>query len=106
MDTLDASCLVTRAATLREMGGLAASLGHAALPDYCLRLGEKGLRCVWWPFAEFMLTDDKAVDAYGNWAADSAFIERWHGRRAPVNENLVTAEAGWTLRVNDGGKTS
>jgi hypothetical protein len=97
VDALDDMCLFTRSETFTELGGLDASLPHASVPDYCLRLGEKGQRAVWWPFAEFMLLDGKKARLCGKWLADRAFTSRWAGRLIPVNENLKAAGAGWAL---------
>ncbi len=100
VDALDDMCLFTRTATLTEMGGFSAAAGYAAVPDYCLRLSEKGLRTVWWPFAEFMLLDDRAARDCGKRMADSASLAQWAGRVAPFNENLLAAGADWTLCVS------
>ncbi len=97
VDALDDMCLFTRAETLADLGGLDASLPHASLPDYCLRLGEKRQRTVWWPFAEFMQLDDRKARTCGAWPVDRDFTARWADRLAPFNENLVAAGAGWTL---------
>ncbi len=104
VDALDDMCLFTRAETLASMGGLDASLPHASLPDYCLRLGEQGQRTVWWPFAEFMLLDDKKARSCGRWLDDKAFTSRWADRLAPFNENLMAAGAGWSLCVSAPGE--
>ncbi len=101
VDALDDMCLFTRAATLAEMGGFSAASGYAAVPDYCLRLSEKGLRTVWWPFAEFVLLDDRAAHTCGKKMADSASLAQWAGRVAPFNENLLAAGADWTLCVHE-----
>jgi GT2 family glycosyltransferase len=100
VDALDGRCLFTRSEMFAELGGFDASLPDASVPDYCLRLGEKGLRTVWWPFAEFMLPEQKGCVS-GKSAVDGNLLARWAGRLAPFNENLVAAGAGWSLRVDE-----
>lgn len=106
VDALDNLCIFTRAATLAEMKGFNTDSGHAAVSEYCLRLGEKGLRTIWWPFAEFMLLDERAAHACGKRMADSAALSQWVGRLVPFNENIWAAGEGWKLCVSEpcGGK--
>ncbi|MBB5143015.1 glycosyltransferase [Desulfovibrio intestinalis] len=103
VDALDSLCLFTRAETLNLAGGFDVSMPHTAVWDYCLRLGEQGLRSVWWPFAEFFLpnavekTGQKSLSPYDAVVADPAFFARWADRFVPFNKNLVASGPGWTL---------
>ena len=100
VDALDDLCIFTRTATLTEVGGFKTSLGYATVPDYCLRLRGKKLRCVWWPFAEFMLTESSILHTHSSWVADHTFIELWGSRLTPFNENLTALKADWELNKN------
>ncbi|MDR2488068.1 MAG: glycosyltransferase [Desulfovibrio sp.] len=101
VDALDSLCLFTRSETLAAGGGFDESSPDSAALDYCLRLGEKGLRSVWWPFAEFMLLDERTAHpgVSKNYTDDNAFAARWEGRLVPFNKNLVAAEGGWALNT-------
>ncbi len=44
-------CLAVRAALFAELGGFDPRAGHYTDIDFCLRLAERGLRCVWTPHA-------------------------------------------------------
>lgn len=103
VDALDGLCLFTPAATLAQAGGFDAAMPHTAVWDYCLRLGDKGLRSVWWPFAEFFLpqavdrTGQQSLSPYDDAIADPAFMARWMDRLVPFNKNLLARGAGWSL---------
>ena len=103
VDALDGLCLFTTAATLAQMGGFDAAMPHASVWDYCLRLGDKGLRSVWCPFAEFFLpqaverTGQQSLSPYNDATADPAFMARWTDRLVPFNKNLLARGRGWVL---------
>ncbi|MDR1243311.1 MAG: glycosyltransferase [Deltaproteobacteria bacterium] len=101
VNALDGMCLFTRSETLAELGGFDSTMPDASVQDYCLRLGEKGLRTVWWPFAGFMLLDGREERMPDKLADDSGFAARWAGRLTPFNENLVVAGPGWSLCAHE-----
>lgn len=90
VDTVDGLCLLTRKADFEGMGGLSAEMGSWAFQDYCLRLGEKGLRTVWHPFARFIASKEIRLSD-----APDAFHEKWHPRA--FNRNLKIVDQGFAL---------
>ena len=55
VDALDGLCLFTKRATWSQNAGFDACKQEACVQDFCLRLGETGLRNVWWPYVEFLV---------------------------------------------------
>lgn len=97
---MDGLFLFTRAADFAGAGGLDPAMGAWAPQDYCLRLGEEGLRSVWWPFARLFAT---GLAARAERAAPPAFSARWAGRLAPFNPNLRIDGKGFALCDAQGG---
>jgi GT2 family glycosyltransferase len=99
VDAFDGMCLFTRKETLNLLGGFDSSLPDSAVADYCLRLGEIGLRSVWWPFAEIFLPVElnRNIDLAKICANDKEFLRRWHGRLVPFNANLKGSGKFFTL---------
>ncbi len=100
VDALDGLCLFTRAETLAGAGGFDAAVPDAAVPDYCLRLDGQGLRTVWWPFAAFVLLDDKKARRCDDWVDTAAFAARWKGRLTPFSRDLAATRQGWALQTD------
>lgn len=94
VNALDGRFLFTRAADFRNAGGLKGALGEWAPQDYCLRLGQQGLRCVWWPFACFLLSSGQGEATP---AARKPFAEKWDGRLPAFNKNLRITANGFAL---------
>lgn len=101
VDALDGLCFFTCQKTLEQVGGFDASLPESSVQDYCLRLGKLGLRTVWWPYAEFMLSGEIAVRATYKTRLDRAFQARWTNRLTPYNNNLMIVDGGWTLHYDN-----
>lgn len=97
VDALDCSCLFTKREIFGASGGLDADMESWAGQDYCLRLASKGLKSVWWPFAEFRVDGTPQTDA-----APPGFTARWLGRLEPFNRNLVIEEPNFALRTDPG----
>ncbi len=95
--SVDPRCLFTHKKYVEEAGGFDPAMGLACLPDYCLRLGEKGLRTVTTPFAEFVLSLGAEVPWENDGAvAEAGFLERWGGRLQPCNPNIAAGDTDWT----------
>ncbi|WP_165078488.1 MULTISPECIES: glycosyltransferase [unclassified Desulfovibrio] len=94
VDALDGLFLFTRAEDFRNAGGLDVSMGSWALQDYCLRLGQRGRRSVWWPFATlFVAGPPKSLMS----RAPAAFAAHWDGRLRAFNKNLRIDGKGFSL---------
>lgn len=93
VDALDALCLFTRKDVFMKNGGLDPDMEDWALQDYCLRLGQKGLRSVWWPYAQLFL------EPRGNrgGSAPETFRRKWDGVVPPFNQNIVINGEGFSL---------
>lgn len=99
--SVDPRCLFTHKKYVEESGGFDSATGQACLIDFCLRLGEKGLRAVITPFAEFALTLGADVPWENECkVAEERFLERWSGKLAPCNANLEIGDIDWTLYWN------
>lgn len=99
VDALDRFCLFTKAEVFRKNGGFNESMGDWGAQDYCLRLGQNGLRTVWWPYAAFVhLHPDQC------WLPDKieVFFNAWQGKLAPSNKNLLALGPGWQLHDTAG----
>lgn len=86
---LDKLCLLTRKSDFDAVDANAWSF-----QDYCLRLGEKGLKTVWWPFAKFV-----ASGAISLPDAPAGFNEKW--RLPPFNRNLKIVDHGFALETEN-----
>ena len=96
--TVAPHCLFTHKKLIDEVGGFEPGMDSAAGMDLCLRLGEKGLRTVATPFADFLLTlGADALWEDGAVVSGPAFGERWNGRIAPCHPKLTEGPAGWAL---------
>jgi GT2 family glycosyltransferase len=64
---LSGDCLAIRASLFRELGGFDLRAGAYQSTDFCLRLAERGLRCVWTPQARlrYRTAPRRAADAAG-----------------------------------------
>lgn len=82
---LDGLCLLTRKS---DFDGLASH--EWAFQDYCLRLGERGLRTVWWPFAKFIANRELTIPE-----RPASF--KW--RTEPFNRNVKIVDQGFALEA-------
>ena len=106
MTSADPDCFFTRKSLIEEYGGFAPALGNAAAVDFCLRLGEKGLRTAVTPFSEFLLTPATPAarhsDTDASWE-DGIFVDEpaLYARRGkklqPCHPFLSAGVEGWTL---------
>lgn len=85
VDALDEFCLFTRKDVFMKNGGLDPDMGAWALQDYCLRLGQKGLRSVWWPYAQLFLEPGGNTGE----SAPETFRRKWDGVVPPFNQNIM-----------------
>jgi GT2 family glycosyltransferase len=87
MSAVTAACMVIRKSTFEAVGGFDEALAVAYNDvDLCLRLGAKGFRCVWTPFAELYhfesisRGDDLQGENRPRFLAESqAMRDRWQG---------------------------
>lgn len=98
VDALSGDCLFTRRDEFLREGGFRPEMGCAAAQDYCLSLGARGLRSVWWPHAEFL--DHKPLGAT-KCVVPAKFHERWAERVKPFNPDV--AISGEFLSLNLSG---
>lgn len=83
VDAVNGKCLFTRRDLLLKKG-LNSRMREFAPEDYCIRLGEDGLKTVWWPYAEFtLLAPDRRTEGV------EVFAQTWRNRLEPANENLL-----------------
>jgi GT2 family glycosyltransferase len=103
VDSHDGLCLFTQKNIFFDAFGFDTKLGDFAVIDYCLRLGELGLRSVWWPFAEFKMHDDAQnnYDVSMKSTNDILFYERWAGKLIPFSRNLVASNICFSLSTGD-----
>ncbi len=94
VDALDALCLFTLRETFHATNGFDESMHEAAAQDFCLRLGEIGLRSVWWPYVEFYLSKTTILP---DLTSNAPFTQRWHKRAKPSLPNLIIDEQGFSL---------
>jgi GT2 family glycosyltransferase len=100
-------CMATRRELLIESGefdeeDFANGLYDA---DYCLRLGEKGYRTTWTPYAEFMMDEKSATEeVLGN--KDSSEVKEFREKWAQViekdpyyNPNLTREKEDFSIRL-------
>lgn len=92
VDALDGLCLFTRRDTFLDSGGLDSNMGEWAFQDYCMRLGQRGLRSIWVPFAVFT-----AGDGVRPTPPTAEFAARWRGVLPPFNRNLRIDGGGLSL---------
>ena len=101
VSSVDPRCLFTRKQYFEEAEGFCPSMGGAGALDYCLRLGEKGLRTVATPFAEFQLSLPSAPTGAdwekGVFVKDPRLLEQWQARITPCNPNLEAGAGEWVL---------
>lgn len=106
VSSVDPRCLFTHKRYFEEARGFRPSMGGAGAIDFCLRLGEKGLRTVATPFAEFLLLSgaEAAPSAGGgaDWEsgvfADDPLLQAQRQTRiVPCNPNLGVREGEWVL---------
>jgi GT2 family glycosyltransferase len=84
------ACLAIRADRFREAGGFDPRAGAYADADLCLRLTERGLRCVWTPHARLRYRE--ATQARPDQAGAAYMRQRWGkalARDPYANPNLV-----------------
>lgn len=93
VDALDGLCLFTRKDVFMKTGGLDPTMDTWALQDYCLRIGQKGLRSVWWPYAQVFLDPERKVGE----APPEAFRQKWDGVVPPFNQNIMITGEGFSL---------
>ncbi len=76
------AAMATRTSLFREVGGYDESLSLDFNDvDFCLRLGERGHRCVWTPYATlFHFEDSSLVRALASEEDRQLFEERWGDR--------------------------
>jgi glycosyltransferase involved in cell wall biosynthesis len=78
LSALSAACLVMRKADFDEIGGFDTSLLFHADVDLCLRIGQKGYRVVWTPYAELYCHGSAAcADLDGRGDETALILERW-----------------------------
>lgn len=97
VDALDGLCLFTQRSAWHALNGFDPTMGEAAPLDYCLRLGQKGLRSIWWPWVA--CTVPQAVTP-SEPLANAAFQVRWNGRLPPLHPDLHAYGTGWVLDVD------
>jgi GT2 family glycosyltransferase len=102
------ACLAVRKSVFDTLGGFdAQNLPNGLFDvDFCLRLGEKGYRIVWTPYA-VMLKDDETVTERtirrGNGPEVEFFKRRWHHliENDPYyNPNLTRTAEDFSLRLS------
>jgi GT2 family glycosyltransferase len=102
------ACLAVRKGVFDSLGGFdAQNLPNGLFDvDFCLRLGEKGYRIVWTPYA-VMLKDDETVTERtirrGNGPEVEFFKRRWHHliENDPYyNPNLTRTAEDFSLRLS------
>jgi GT2 family glycosyltransferase len=98
VDALDGLCVFTHSRLIDRLGGFDPSMPNTAIHDYCLRLATTGLRTVWSPCAELLLSADCALPwlSEGYVAEDNFSVHR-HGKIAPFNPNLAAVSGVWSL---------
>lgn len=104
------ACLMVRAETYHAVGGL--DEGHLGIAfndvDFCLRLRERGLRCVWTPFARLIHHEsasrgpEDTSDKRARFAREAAYMkQRWQDCLASdpgYNPNLSLLREDFSLR--------
>jgi len=94
--------MAVRREVFMDLGGFDRRAGRFADVDFCLRLGELGLRCVWTPLARLRT---RGLPRAGADAAGAAFMrERWGERLARdpyANPNLVVRAGNLELAERD-----
>ena len=102
----DPRCFFTRKHLIEECRGFDPAMGSAAAIDFCLRLGENGLRTIVTPFAKFLLTSStpgmqhSGKDApweSGIFVNEPALYARRHKKLEPCHPFLSAGMEGWTL---------
>lgn len=99
------ACLMTRAEVFRSVGGFDESFAlNFNDIDYCLRLGEQGLRVVFTPYAE--LTHFESVTKSGVLPGEVGhFLEVWPAERLPrdpyYNPNLTRLSCDYRIARPD-----
>jgi GT2 family glycosyltransferase len=72
------ACLATRRECFDRVGGFDRSMPTDLNDiDYCLRLGEAGLKTIFTPFAELVHDESPTRGSSGNLASIRSFLERW-----------------------------
>lgn len=88
VSALTGACLMVRAETYRAVGGLDEDHLRIAFNDvdFCLRLRERGLRCVWTPYARLIHHEsasrgpEDTPDKRARFARERAYMKRrWQG---------------------------
>ncbi len=102
----DPYCFFTHKRLLEECRGFDPAMGNAAAIDFCLRLGENGLRTVVTPFAEFLLTSVTPAARHsekdepwesGIFVNEPALYAGRQKKLQPCHPFLSAGMEGWTL---------
>jgi glycosyltransferase involved in cell wall biosynthesis len=98
VDALDGLCVFTHSRLIERLRGFDTSMPNTAIHDYCLRLATTGLRTVWSPQAELLLSADCELPWLSDgYVAENNFSVHRHGKIAPFNPNLAAVSGVWSL---------
>ena len=98
VEALDARCLFTHADFFSKHGGFNPAMGLFAAQDYCMKLGIRNKRIIWWPFAVFMNYHGPIQRYKKNDPAYYAFRKKWLDSMTPYNDNLIWNKHSWVLK--------
>lgn len=94
VDAADGGCLFTSRNSFVAAGGLRQEMGGWMFQDYCLRLGELGLRTLWVAPAQFSSSRTIRANMPGEFAV------AWHDRVRAFNPNLLCGKPVFSLNTN------
>ena len=97
------ACLMTRRDCFDLIGGFDRSMPTDLHDiDYCLRLGDAGLKTIFTPFAELVHDESPTRGSSGNLASIRSFLERWgefiSAGDPYLNRNLTRRDGSCSLR--------
>lgn len=93
VDALDGLCLFSQKKIFKSLGGFDPDMRGWFVQDYCLRLQQKSLRCIWLPFACFRSRENIKFTPM-----PEAFAQKWQNRFPAFNPNVYLEDKGLRLR--------